>query len=453
MDRKIQRLRADVAKKLDGDKVSLTAYRDYDFDRRMTDMQRLSRAVSHFSVAVTQGMVAMKEIANSFEAVGQAFTEMTQGTVNTMNNPNMDEVNPFPTENDMQNLASFNEERNEGYAPSMASTRLTGETNGQVRRLAKIFAEETRRMNEGPPFQSYNAGMHRDVVVRLLPVTEHLKSVEEYSEQRTDALIKYNRYKAEVEKVEKQYAKKGKPFCDSRSHKKYTAKRDKAWQEYIVRRDKFNETFLMLMEVNDHAAAQIIHRYLALNDEYLHHLIESIGRIRPAMEEAYPLNFEYTTAQNNMILEAVAQAKIPFKHYHHNPNDGTQLDARFNGVGAAYEPSSDDDDAATSDLPSVPNSDGPHAQNQQPEPNLSVENAQSVQHKKVPTNELGEPDDRDQHQGVPGNALHQRPSSEVTGDGGEADTVGGAENTTEDTKHLVAQQHRLKVGEGSEATE
>lgn len=350
---KLNKVKAEVSKRLDQDNVNMTAYRDYDFDRRTTDMRRLAHALSHFDHAITTGMVAMKDIASSFEAIGQAFTELTLGTVNTYDAGTAgSEPNPYPTADedlsaynntsavhyDANNTSgggggtdgsspmrarsddNVNNASGANYAASAASTRLTDETNGQVRRLARLFAEETRRMNSGQPFQSYNAGMHRDVVTRLRPVSEHLNAVEEYRQKRTEALDKYNKLKAEVEKIEKQCTKKGKPFCDSKSHKKVAEKRDLAWSEYSRHREKFNESFALLMEVNDHAAAQIIHRYLALNDEYLRQLVQSIRRILPAMAEAYPLNQEYTSAQNQMILEAVASARTPFaKHYADQP--------------------------------------------------------------------------------------------------------------------------------------
>ncbi|KPI83716.1 hypothetical protein ABL78_7236 [Leptomonas seymouri] len=309
---KMHKFRADVSKRFDPDGANLTAYRDYAFERRANDMRRLHHAVTHLDQAVTQGMVAMKEIASAYEAVGQAFTELTLNNNNPVPGPDgAEEPNPFPTEADVQYMAQQLAVAPE-YAGSVASTRMPDEANSQVRRLAKIFAEEVRRINEGQPFQIYNAGIHRDVITRLRPVTEHLKGVEGYSRDRTDALNKYNRYKAEVERVEKQYTKKGKPFCDSKSHKKFTVKRDEAWKEYVKRRDKFNDTFSMLMEVNDHAAAQIIHRYLTLNYEYLQQLLGSMERVLPAMAEVYPLNSEYNSIQNTLLIEAVANAKAPF---------------------------------------------------------------------------------------------------------------------------------------------
>lgn len=308
----MQKLRADMSKRFDPDNANMTAYRDYEFERRANDMRRLQHAVDHFDHAVTQGMVAMKEIASAYEAVGQAFTELTLNNNNPVPGPDgAEEPNPYPTEADVQYMAQHGGSAPE-YAGSVASTRMPDEANSQVRRLAKIFAEEVRRINEGQPFQTYNAGIHRDVITRLRPVSEHLKGVETYRRERTEALNKYNRYKAEVEKVEKQYTKKGKPFCDSKTHKKFTEKRDEAWKEYIKRRDKFNNTFSLLMEVNDHAAAQIIHRYLALNHEYLQQLVGSMDRVLPAMAEVYPLNSEYNSIQNSLLVEAVANAKTPF---------------------------------------------------------------------------------------------------------------------------------------------
>ncbi|KAI5690111.1 hypothetical protein MNV84_00968 [Leishmania braziliensis] len=310
----MQKLRADLTKRLDTDNVTLTAYRDYEFERRVNDVRRLQSALNHFDNAVTQGMVAMKEIASAYEAVGQAFTELTLTNNNPVPDPNgAEELSPYPTEADVQYMSQPNTSVVAAdYAASVASTRMPDEANSQVRRLAKIFADEARRINEGPPFQSYNTGIHRDVITRLLPVSEHLKSIGEYRHKRTEALERYNKYKAEVEKVEKQCTKKGKPFCDNKSHKKYAEKRDEAWREYIKRRDKFNSIFGMLMEVNDHAAAQIIHRYLTLNHEYLQQLVASMDRVLPAMAEVYPLNSEYNSVQNTLILEAVANARTPF---------------------------------------------------------------------------------------------------------------------------------------------
>ncbi|CAG9569384.1 hypothetical protein LMJF_08_0870 [Leishmania major strain Friedlin] len=310
----MQKLRADWTKHFDSEKASMTAFRDYDFERRVNDMRRLQNAVDHFDHAVRQGMMAMKEIASAYEAVGQAFTELTLTNNNPVPGPGeAEEPNPYPTEADVQYMSQPNAGAAAAdYAASVASTRMPDEANSQVRRLAKTFAEEARRINEGPPFQSYNAGIHRDVHNRLLPVLEHLKSINEYRHKHIEALERYNKYKAEVEKVEKHYTKKGKPFCDSKGHKKYTEKRDEAWKEYITRRDKFNKTFGMLMEVNDHAAAQIIHRYLVLNHEYLQQLVASMDRVLPAMAEVYPLNNEYNSLQNTLILEAVANAKTPF---------------------------------------------------------------------------------------------------------------------------------------------
>lgn len=359
---KVKNLRNDLTRRFDPENVNMTAYRDYEFERRVNDMRRLQSAVDHFDHAVTQGMVAMKEIASAYEAVGQAFTELTLNNNNPVPGPgDADEPNPYPTEADVQYMTQQGSARSarsaseaqpqsqqqpqrrngapNDYAGSVASTRMPDETNSQVRRLAKIFAEEVRRINEGPPFQSYNAGIHRDVITRLLPVSEHLKSIVEHRNKRTEALNQYNRYKAEVEKVEKQYTKKGKPFCDSKSHKKYTQKRDEAWKEYLKRRDKFNSTFSMLMEVNDHAAAQIIHRYLALNHEYLQQLVSSMERVLPAMAEVYPLNNEYNSVQNTLILEAVASAKTPFADHSKLQHDRAQP-----GVGGNGEADEDADE-------------------------------------------------------------------------------------------------------------
>ncbi|CAC9451719.1 hypothetical protein conserved [Leishmania donovani] len=330
----MQKLRADLTKHFDSENTNMTAYRDYDFERRVNDMRRLQHAVDHFDHAVRQGMMAMKEIASAYEAVGQAFTELTLTNNNPVPGPGeAEEPNPYPTEADVQYMSQPNAgAATADYAASVASTRMPDEANSQVRRLAKTFAEEARRINEGAPYQSYNAGIHRDVHNRLLPVLEHLKSINEYRHKRIEALERYNKYKAEVEKVEKHYTKKGKPFCDSKDHKKYTEKRDEAWKEYIKRRDKFNKTFGMLMEVNDHAAAQIIHRYLVLNHEYLQQLVASMDRVLPAMAEVYPLNNEYNSLQNTLILEAVANAKMPFAD--HSKTRSKQADhAKRDGAG------------------------------------------------------------------------------------------------------------------------
>ncbi|KPA74685.1 hypothetical protein ABB37_09011 [Leptomonas pyrrhocoris] len=359
---KIQKFRADMSRRFDPEGATLTAYRDYDFERRANDVRRLQLAVEHFDHAVTQGMVAMKEIASAYEAVGQAFTELTLTNNNPVPGPDgAEEPNPYPTEADVQFMAQQQQQQQQQnstsapeYAGSVASTRMPDEANSQVRRLAKIFAEEARHINEGQPFQTYNAGIHRDVITRLRPVTEHLKGVDGYRRERTEALAKYNRYKADVEKVEKQYTKKGKPFCDSKSHKKFAEKRDKAWQEYIKRRDKFNDTFSMLMEVNDHAAAQIIHRYLVLNHEYLQQLVGSMDRVLPAMAEVYPLNSEYNSIQNSLLLEAVANAKAPFADHAKELQEKNAAAAAAAQNGAAGSPrsavSEKDDDMPDSSL-------------------------------------------------------------------------------------------------------
>ncbi|GET86199.1 hypothetical protein, unknown function [Leishmania tarentolae] len=326
----MQKLRADFTKHFDAENVNMTAYRDYDFERRVNDMRRLQSAISHFDHAVTQGMVAMKEIASAYEAVGQAFTELTLTNNNPVPGPGEDdELNPYPTEADVQYMSQSAAALAADYAGSITSTRMPDEANSQVRRLAKTFAEEARRINEGPPFQSYNAGIHRDVTNLLLPVLEYLKSIGEDRHKHAEALERYNRYKAEVEKIEKQHTKKGKPFCDSKDHRKYTKKRDEAWKEYIKQRDKFNNTFGMLMEVNDHAAAQIIHRYLVLNHDYLQQLVASMDRVLPAMEEVYPLNSEYNSLQNTLILEAVASSRTPFADHskvHSKPTERGKCD-------------------------------------------------------------------------------------------------------------------------------
>lgn len=348
----MQKLRADMSKRFDPENSNMTAYRDYEFERRANDMRRLQHAVDHFDLAVTQGMVAMKQIASAYEAVGQAFTELTLNNNNPVPGPNgADEPNPYPTEADVQYMAQHQGSAPE-YAGSVASTRMPDEANSQVRRLAKVFAEEVRRINEGQPFQTYNAGIHRDVITRLRPVSEHLKGVETYRRDRTEALHKYNRYKAEVEKVEKQYTKKGKPFCDSKSHKKLTEKRDESWKEYVKRRDKFNDTFSMLMEVNDHAAAQIIHRYLALNHEYLQQLVGSMDRVLPAMAEVYPLNSEYNSIQNSMLVEAVANAKTPFADHAKALQEKKAAEQAGAAGGHGEESSADEeeDDAPASSL-------------------------------------------------------------------------------------------------------
>ncbi|CAD2217076.1 hypothetical protein AGDE_09986 [Angomonas deanei] len=289
-------------------------HRDYEFERRASDMKRLGSALEHFDSAVMRGMIAMKEIASAYEAVGQAFTEMTIGNVETS-------VDSYVPESHAANTTAMENEdsghlANDVGAVSATSTKLPEETTSQIRRLARMFAEEARKMNEGQPFQTFNTGVHHDVITRLRPVTEHLKAVDIIRRDRTATLNRYNKYKSQVERVEKKYAKKGKPFCDSKSHKKYAAKRDETWKEYQAKKEKFNDSFSFLMEVNDHAAASIIYRYLSLNNEYLRQLGESISRVLPAMEEAYPLNSEYSSIQNTLLVEAVAAAKSPFaKHY------------------------------------------------------------------------------------------------------------------------------------------
>lgn len=329
----MQKLKREMKRSLDADGSSgVNAHRDYDFDRRVADVRRLHDAIEHFSEAVTHGMVAMKKVASAFEAVGQAFTEITIGNNNT---GYADDIpNPFPTEADMENLEQFsqqspgvNNQDRQGsmgssvysnnasgvYAASETSTALTGETTSQVRHLARLFANEARLVNEGAPFTSYNTGIHRDVITRLRPVEEHVKGMSVYKRERNEALSRYNKYKAEVEKVEKSYAKKGKPFTNSKSYRKYSVKRDEAWKDYVKAREKFNSTFDLLMEVNDHTAAQIIHRYLVLNEEYLKQLTQSIGRVIPKLAEAYPLNNEYSTVQNRMMVDALAAAPLDYK--------------------------------------------------------------------------------------------------------------------------------------------
>jgi hypothetical protein len=355
----MQKFRADMSKRFDPDNNNMTAYRDYEYERRANDMRRLQHAVDHFDHAVTQGMVAMKEIASAYEAVGQAFTELTLTNNNPVPGPDgAEEPNPYPTEADVQYMAQHSASAPE-YAGSVTSTRMPDEANSQVRRLAKIFAEEARRINEGQPFQSYNAGIHRDVITRLRPVTEHLKGMEGYRRDRTEALNKYNRYKAEVEKVEKQYSKKGKPFCDSKTHKKFTEKRDEAWKEYVKRRDKFNDTFSLLMEVNDHAAAQIIHRYLALNHEYLQQLVGSMDRVLPAMAEVYPLNSEYNSIQNALLVEAVANSKTPFANHAKAMQEKKVAEATA-GDAASHNGDEDGDEMPESSLTALSSEEAKH---------------------------------------------------------------------------------------------
>ncbi|KAG5510817.1 hypothetical protein JKF63_07889 [Porcisia hertigi] len=334
----MQKLRADFAKRFDSDSANMTAHRDYEFERRVNDMRRLQCAVDHFDRAVMQGMVAMKEIASAYEAVGQAFTELTLANNNPVPGPEAtEEPSPYPTEADVQFMsqqaAATAGAAMADYTGSVTSTRMPDEANSQVRRLAKTFAEEARRINEGQPFQSYNAGIHRDVITRLLPVSDYLKTICEYRHKCTEALGRYNKSKAEVEKVERRYTKKGKPFCDSKTHKRCTQKRDEAWKEYVKRRDKFNNIFGMLMEVNDHAAAQIIHRYLTLNHEYLQQLVASMDRVLPAIAEVYPLNNEYNSLQNTLILEAVANAKDPFTDHSKGHSQEPVLGEGYNNEG------------------------------------------------------------------------------------------------------------------------
>ncbi|EPY24152.1 hypothetical protein STCU_07318, partial [Strigomonas culicis] len=278
------------------DHANKTAFRDYDDERKSRDVERLHSAMQHFSEAVTNGMIAMKEVASAFEAVGQSFTEMTIGGLPAPsagvlgNSVNLGEGEGLEEADDAGHLAV-------NYAVSTTSTKLPDETTSQVRRLARLFAEEARKMNEGSPFQSFNAGVHRDVIKRVLPVTEHLKGIDAVERDCAQHLQRYNKLKTEVEQIERRYARKGKSFVDSKSHKKCSAKRDAAWQAYRAKKDKFTEAFDLLTEVNDHTAAQVIHRYLSLNNEYLRQMTESISKILPAMEEAYPLNSEYSTIQ------------------------------------------------------------------------------------------------------------------------------------------------------------
>lgn len=49
----------------ESDRHAMNAYRDYDFDRRIHDINRLGKAIEHFDNAVTQGMIAMKGIASA----------------------------------------------------------------------------------------------------------------------------------------------------------------------------------------------------------------------------------------------------------------------------------------------------------------------------------------------------------------------------------------------------
>lgn len=290
--------------------------RDYDHDRRVQDLERLNGAVSHFETAVRNGMIAMKEIASAYEHVGRSFEELT-----------------------LRNTYRQQAEGEEGQggegdaegAPAEDTTELSEETNKKVRALARLFATESRKMNEGQPFQTFNAGIHRDVITRLLPVKEHLKAVSACEKQRSQALAKYNKYKAQTTKIEKKYSKKGKPFCDSKSHKKFSEKRDAAWADFEVKRARFNKTFAMLMEVNDHASAQIIHHYLALNHEYLRQLEEGIDTVLPGMSAVYPLNNEYNSIQNSMIVEAVATAKDPFQNHDPRLNGEEEEDEEGEG--------------------------------------------------------------------------------------------------------------------------
>ncbi|KAK7199334.1 hypothetical protein NESM_000906100 [Novymonas esmeraldas] len=442
------KLRADLTKRFDPENANLTAYRDYEFERRVQDMRRLQSAVDHFDHAVTQGMVAMKEIASAYEAVGQAFTELTL----TNNNPvpgsgEVGEPSPYPSEADVQYMTRQAAEggRNtpesrrsvgtaQDYAGSIADTRMPDEANSQVRRLAKVFAEEVRRINEGPPFQSYNAGIHRDVITRLRPVSEHLKSISEHRQRRTEALERYNKYKADVEKVEKQYTKKGKPFCDSKSHKKFTEKRDEAWKEYLKRRDKFNSTFSMLMEVNDHAAAQIIHRYLALNHEYLRQLVSSMERVLPAMEEVYPLNNEYSSIQNTMILDAVASAKSPFadhsKIQHGRAEPGMGRAAHEDGDGAREEEEEEEEGEVHEYDDGQPGSLTP----------MSSDGARNL----ASNSRLLEPAGYETHM-APAAAME---SAEPPRDPDDGDDVHHAGETTEDHGHMLTQPQRLQTRDG-----
>lgn len=453
----MQKLRADLSKRMEADNSNMTAYRDYDSTRRANDIRRLQRAISHFDDAVTQGMVAMKEIASAFEAVGQSFTELTLGS-SSVYAPSA-EVNPMPTEADMQQLETFDEDagqphphstttpgraqadggnpnqsrRSGDYAASVATTRLTDETNSQVRRLARLFAEEARRMNEGAPFQAFNTGMHRDVVTRLRPVSEHLKSVNESNRSQDEALGRYNRYKAEVEKIERQYAKRGKPFCNSKSHKKYSDKRDEAWKEYLKKREKFNGTYAMLMEVNDHAAAQTIHRYLVLNNEYLRQMVESINRILPAMEEVYPLNSEYNSIQNQLIVEAVAAAR-PVEKHRKKSQEGSGAEDEEGEEGLAPGQSPLPPEALShSSIPS--NSMTDSAEHLAP-------HAEDASHSRL--EEPAEDDARPAEQPADQVVEAADPPHEPEGD-----AVQQADNTKEDRGHVLTQPTRLQKSSSS----
>ncbi|KAH9584304.1 hypothetical protein LSM04_008756 [Trypanosoma melophagium] len=315
------------------------AYRDFDYERRFSDVKRLEKAVEHFNQAVMRGMVAMKEIASAFEAVGGVLSEMTSANSAatyhippTEENPgvgvgkgDVTSFSPFtataPNDN-TSNITTTSVVATNTAATSAPweSASMVGSTNlspigqvnddtaAQMHRLTVLFASEARRLNEGQPFLLYNTGVHRDVVNRLLPVVEHLKAVDVIAKKCDEALSKYQKCKTIVEKKERQYAKKGKPFVDQGSYRKYVEKRDGSWKTYVEVRSKFYNSYRLLMEVHGNAVAHIIHRYLNLNGGYLRELLFALERVLPAMESIYPTNAEFGS-QAQSILTVVAPMK------------------------------------------------------------------------------------------------------------------------------------------------
>ncbi|RNE95826.1 uncharacterized protein Tco025E_09906 [Trypanosoma conorhini] len=299
---------------------STAAYRDFDYERRFGDVKRLEKAVTHFSQAVGRGMIAMKEIASSFEAVGGVLAEMT--SANSVATQYMESKVLSP-----ENRSSSTEQHAFAATPSTTSpaaaclpgwdsvsmlgasvapgSHIDDDAAAQMHRLTVLFAEEARRLNEGQPFLLYNTGVHRDVVNRLLPIVEHLKAADAVAKKRDEALAKYQKYKSLVEKREQHYAKKGKAFVDHDGYKKAAEKRDEAWKAYAAARGKFYDAYRLLMEVHGHAVAHIVHRYLTLNGGYLRELLSAIESVLPTMEQIYPTNIEFGS-QAPSILSAVA---------------------------------------------------------------------------------------------------------------------------------------------------
>ncbi|KEG08285.1 hypothetical protein DQ04_07531040 [Trypanosoma grayi] len=294
-------------------------YRDFDYERRFADVQRLEKAVHHFDQAVGRGMVAMKEIASAFEAVGAVLAEMTsanaaatQHMVSTVptattTGAGLDgtgQLSPSDAGASLTAMAAWESASMAGA--SVAPTAFVDdETAAQVHQLTVFFAGEARRLNEGQPFLLYNTGVHRDVVNRLLPVVEHLRAIDVVAKKRDEALARYQKHKALVEKKELQYAKKGKAFVDHAGYRKSAEKRDESWRAYVAVRAKFYEAYRLLMEVHGHTTAHIVHRYLTLNGDYLRELLCAVERVLPAMENIYPTNGEFGSLAPS-ILTAVS---------------------------------------------------------------------------------------------------------------------------------------------------